>query len=177
MSHEIEAKIKVAALEPIEDKLKELDADFMRSVRQIDTYFMDTAEQLRKNDCGLRIRQQTIDNEQSALISFKGPRQDGKFKSRTEYETGTTDVKMTEKIFESLGYHKKIVIEKKRDMWLLDDCEVCLDTLPHLGCFVEVEGPDENIISGVLKKLNLQHEPHIPHGYASMTSRNKLKQE
>ena len=176
MSHEIEAKIKVAALEPIEDKLKELDADFVQSVRQVDTYFMDTAEQLRKNDCGLRIRQQTIDNEQSALISFKGPRQDSKFKSRAEYETGITDVEMTKKIFESLGYHKKIVVEKKRDIWLLDNCEVCLDKLPELGSFVEVEGPDEATISGVLEKLNLHNQPHISRGYAAMTSR-KLKQE
>ena len=173
MSHEIEAKIKVAALGPIENKLKELDADFVRSVQQVDSYFMDTHEQLRKNDCGLRIRQQTIDNEQSALISFKGPRQDGPFKSRDEYETGITDVKMTEKIFESLGYHKKIVIEKKRDIWLLDHCEVCLDELPELGCFVEVEGPDEDVISGVLKKLNLHNQPHIPDGYAAMMSRKK----
>ena len=176
MSYEIEAKIKVAALEPIENKLKELNADFVQSVQQTDAYFMDRGEQLRKNDCGLRIRQQTINNEPSALISFKGPRQDGKFKSRTEYETGISNIEMTENIFESLGYYKTIVVEKKRDMWQLDACEVCLDTLPELGSFVEVEGPDENVISRVLKKLNLHNEPHITESYAAMLSR-KLKQE
>ena len=176
MSHEIEAKIKVAALEPIEDKLKELGADFLHTVQQVDTYFMDADEQLRKNNCALRIRQQTINNEPSALMTFKGPREKGKFKSRPEYETGLTDVEMAQKIFESLGYYKRIVIEKERDMWRLDNCEVCLDTLPELGCFIEVEGPDEDIISGVLKKLGLHNEPHIPNGYASMMSR-KLKQE
>jgi len=142
----------------------------------VDTYFMDTHKQLRKDDCGLRIRKQTIDNEPSALMTFKGPRKNGKFKSRPEYETGITDVEMAEKIFESLGYYKGIVIEKERDMWQLDGCEVCLDTLPKLGCFVEVEGPDENAISGVLEKLNLHNQPHISRGYASMMSR-KLKQE
>ena len=83
---------------------------------------------------------------------------------------------MTENIFESLGYYKTIVVEKKRDMWQLDACEVCLDTLPELGSFVEVEGPDENVISRVLKKLNLHNEPHITESYAAMLSR-KLKQE
>ncbi len=176
MSHEIEAKIKVASLEPIEDKLKELDADFVQSVQQVDTYFMDTHEQLRKDDCGLRIRQEITEGQTTARVAFKGPHTDSQFKSRPEYETDVGDAEIAEKIFELLGYHKGIVIEKKRGMWLLDSCEVCLDELPELGCFVEVEGPNENVISSVLKKLNLQNEPHIPHGYASMMSR-KLKQE
>ncbi|MCD6175628.1 MAG: CYTH domain-containing protein, partial [Planctomycetes bacterium] len=98
------------------------------------------------------------------------------FKSRPEYETDVGDAEIAEKIFELLGYHKGIVIEKKRGMWLLDGCEVCLDELPQLGYFVEVEGPDEKAISGVLEKLNLHNEPHISRGYASMMSR-KLKQE
>ena len=174
--HEIEAKIKVASLEPIEDKLKELGADFVQSVRQVDTYFMDTHEQLRKDDCGLRIRQEIAESQTTAKITFKGPRTDSQFKSRSEYETGIDNIEMMEKIFDALGYHKRIVIKKKRGMWLLDNCEVCLDKLPELGCFVEVEGPNENVISSVLKKLNLKNEPHIPHGYASMMSR-KLKQE
>ncbi len=176
MSHEIEAKIKVAVLGPIEDKLKELGANFMQSVRQVDTYFMDTHKQLRKDDCGLRIRQEIAAGQTAARITFKGPRTDSKFKSRSEYETGIDDIEMMENIFESLGYHKRLTFEKKRTVWSLDACEVCLDELPELGCFVEVEGPDEDIISGVLKKLGLQNEPHIPNGYASMMSR-KLKQE
>ena len=176
MSHEIEAKIKVAALEPIADKLEQLGAEFLHDVQQVDTHFMDAASQLRKSDCALRIRQQVIGNESSALMTFKGPRSDSKFKARPEYETVIANAETTEKIFESLGYHKTLVIEKKRMMWLLNGCEVCLDELPHLGCFVEVEGPDEVTITSVLEKLNLHNEPHISKGYAAMMSR-KLKQE
>jgi len=36
-------------------------------------------------------------------------------------------------------------------------------------------GLDETTIAGVLKKLNLQDQPHITHGYASMM-RHNLKQ-
>lgn len=173
--HEIEAKIKVAALEPVAEKLKQLGAVFLHDIRQIDTYFMDTHKLLRKNDCGLRIRRQTIAGEQSAMITFKGPRSDSQYKSRPEYETGISNVDMTEKIFESLGYNKRITLEKKRSIWQTDGCLVCLDQLPRLGCFVEVEGPNESIISDVLKKLELQNETHITHGYASMM-RHDLKQ-
>ncbi|MEN8127999.1 MAG: class IV adenylate cyclase [Planctomycetota bacterium] len=174
--HEIEAKIKVPALDGFDGKLKELGAEFLHTVEQSDTYFTDTGGQLRESGCALRIRQQVIDNESSALITFKGPRQDGKFKSRIEYETGVADVEMTKKIFDSLGYHGRIVVEKERRMWSLDGCEICLDELPYLGCFVEVEGPDETVITGVLEKLNLHDEPHITESYAAMLS-GKLKQE
>ncbi|MHC5103080.1 MAG: hypothetical protein ACYSOQ_06655 [Planctomycetota bacterium] len=56
-------------------------------------------------------------------------------------------------------------------LWKLDECEVCLDELPELGCFVEVEGPDEETISSVLRKLSLHNEPHITKSYASMMSK------
>ena len=173
--HEIEAKIKVAALEPIAETLKQIGAVFLHELRQVDTYFMDTHKLLHKNDCGLRIRRQTIAGEQSAMITFKGPRSDSQYKSRSEYETGISDVTMTEKIFALLGYTKRITLEKKRAIWQTDDCLICLDELPRLGCFVEVEGPNESIISAVLKKLELQNEPHITDGYASMM-RHDLKQ-
>ena len=176
MSHEIEAKIKVAALEPIADKLKQLGANFLHDVQQVDTHFMDAASQLRKSDCALRIRQQVIGDESSALMTFKGPRSDSKFKARPEYETGVANAETAQTIFESLGYRKAIIVEKKRSMWSLDGCEVCLDELPHLGCFVEVEGPCEEVITGVLEKLGLHKEPHISKGYAAMMAR-KLKQE
>jgi len=169
MNHEIEAKIKVPTLKPFETKLNELGGEFLRAIRQVDTYFMDTHKLLHKNDCGLRIRQQVTDEQTTSLVTFKGARKLGKFKSRPEFETGIDNVEMMENIFESLGYYKRLVVEKDRSMWLLDGCEVCLDELPGLGSFVEVEGPDETRISDVLAKLNLQNEPHIADSYAQLT--------
>lgn len=176
MSHEIEAKIKVPGPELIIEKLKGLDCSFSHSTQQTDMYFMDANGRLKKEDCALRIRRQTTNGEHSALITFKGRRADGKFKNRDEYETAVENAETAEKIFESLGYHKKITVEKKRMIWLLDGCEVCLDELKPLGFFVEVEGPDETTITGVLEKLNLHNEPHITQSYASMIART-LKQE
>ena len=176
MSYEIEAKIRVANLETVAETLGELSADFSQKLRQVDRYFMDTGKGLRKNDCALRIRHQIANGEQSAVMTFKGPRLDGRFKNRVEYETGIADAETAEKIFESLGYHKAVEVEKKRSIWLLDGCEVCLDELPRLGCFVEVEGPDEATITGVLAKLGLENQPHITESYAAMIARNQ-KQE
>lgn len=168
VNREIEAKIKVPSLVPAQIRLTELGAKFMHNVHQVDTYFMDTHKLLQKNDCGLRIRQQVIDGATSALITFKGARTVGKYKTRPEYETGIDNVEMMERIFDGLGYHKRLVVEKHRALWKLDDCEVCLDELAELGSFIEVEGPGEDAVEHVLMKLNLHNEPHIRDSYASM---------
>ncbi len=176
MSHEIEAKVKVSALATITEKLKKLGADHLRDIKQADTYFMDSNNQLSLNDCGLRIRREIDDGSETAMVTFKGARTKSQYKSRPEYESGISDAAMGEKIFESLGYSKRITIQKKRSIWRIDDCLVCLDELPRLGCFVEIEGPDENIITEILAKLGLQNEPHISEGYASMMA-HQLKSE
>ena len=66
-------------------------------------------------------------------------------------------------------------IEKKRRLWRLSDCEVALDELPLLGCFVEIEGPDERTIADVQKTLGLSLLPHIQKSYAALM-RKKLRQ-
>jgi adenylate cyclase class 2 len=177
MNHEIEAKIKVEALEPVAGRLQELGAQFLHTMQQADTYFMDTHKLLHKNDCGLRIRRQSIDAKESAYLTFKGAREKTKYKSRPEHETGVSDPNAAENILQGLGYQKRLKVEKKRSVWRLDNCEVCLDELPDLGCFVEVEGPDEEVISNVLAKLSLQDKRHIPHSYASMVAQTLKKTE
>ncbi len=175
MSHEIEAKIEVDGFESVAAVLQSLCGDCLHEIHQVDTYFVDAAGLLAKNDCGLRIRRQWIDGQHSAFVTFKGAKVGGPYKSRPEFETGIDNAEMTRKIFESLGYEKRITVEKKRTVWHLDDCEVCLDEVPQLGCFVEVEGDSDAAIAGVLEKLNLQNEPVLKRGYASMTA--ALKQE
>lgn len=176
MSQEIEAKIKVPELKAISTRLNALDAEPLREISQADIYFLDAEGVLIEKGCGLRIRQQVIGGQSEAMITFKGPKSDSKFKSRAEYETGIGDVETMRRIFESLGYHERLTVKKNRTMYLLDGCEVCLDQLALLGSFVEVEGPDEETITGVLTKLGLDNEPHISDSYASMVSA-KMKQE
>jgi len=169
MSHEIEAKIKVAVLQPFSEKLARLGARFVHRTRQVDTYFMDTHKLLHKKNCGLRIREESIDGVDSARITFKGACTGSRYKSRPEFETGISDAAVMQNIFEELGYHKRLTVCKQRQIWAIDSCWVCLDELEQLGCFVEVEGPDEDTIAAVLEKIGLGDEPHIHSGYATMT--------
>jgi len=75
------------------------------------------------------------------------------------------------KILEGLGLEAVLTVVKNRRMWELDGCDVCLDSVAQLGCFVEVEGEREAAIKNVLTRLGLADRPHTGEGYAAMMAK------
>jgi adenylate cyclase class 2 len=165
---EIEAKLKVDSFKGIEKRLKALDAEFLRGRLHTDAYFDDGKSTLRKSDSALRIRHQLIGRRDQVVITFKGPRREGRFKQRQEIQFGISDADIAETFLAAIGYKKALVFQKKRRVWRLGGCEVALDELPLLGTFVEIEGPSEKKIAAVQKKLGLEDLPHIHQSYAAL---------
>jgi len=56
---EIETKVRVDSLEPVEERLTALGAESLGEVAQVDTYFDDAEKKLLASDRGLRIRCET----------------------------------------------------------------------------------------------------------------------
>jgi predicted adenylyl cyclase CyaB len=168
MDHEIECKVKVDGHDDVIGLLGSLGAEFEGRYLLRDVYFDFAGDSLRVADCGLRIRRQIGDDGEKVIVTYKGPREDNPFKSREEVETSVGEFEFMSKILLALGMKKNIVIEKKRDVWLYGGCEVCLDKLPLLGCFVEVEGESADEISTVLDALSLSGLEHIDGSYAGL---------
>ena len=168
---EIEAKLKVDSLTKTARRLRGLGAEFLRSRLHTDTYFDDGKSSLRKSDSALRIRRQIIGRKEQVVITFKGPKMKGRFKRRQEIQFEISDARLAEEFFAAIGYKKSLEFQKKRRVWRLGGCEVALDTLPLLGDFVEIEGPDEKKIAAVQKKLGLADLPHIQESYAILMER------
>lgn len=168
MSTEIEAKLKVDSLEEIECKLPELDAEFLAEQLQTDYFFDDVNSTLTKSDRCLRLRKQMVGKNKSFFLTYKGAKEKSNLKKRQEIEFEIKDADSVRKLLSELGYEQVSVIEKKRCVWQLGDCEVALDKLPLLGDFVEIEGPDEEKITTVQKSLGLADLPHIPKSYVSL---------
>jgi adenylate cyclase class 2 len=57
------------------------------------------------------------------------------------------------KLLEMLGCQKKAYQETKRELWILDDVEVTIDTWPFLESFIEVEGASESVVKEVSIQL------------------------
>jgi adenylate cyclase class 2 len=174
MCIEIEAKLKVDSLEEIERKLAELGAEFLAEKLQIDCFFDDVNSTLTKSDRCLRLRKQMVGKNESFFLTYKGAKEKSNFKRRQEIEFEIKDTDSVRKLLSSLGYEQSLVVEKKRRIWQLCDCEVALDRLPLLGDFVEIEGPDEEKITTAQKKLGLSDLSHITESYASLVAKKKI---
>ena len=63
---------------------------------------------------------------------------------RVEHETQVTDGDATIAVLTGLGFCSRYRYQKYRTVLRLDDLEICLDETP-IGCFVELEGPPDEI--------------------------------
>lgn len=176
MSVEIEAKVAVHSHEAIAEKLRSLAAVLLADIEQADVYLDYPDKSLTAAGKGFRIRKQTAAGVDRVVLTYKGKRQDSIYKVRPEYEVEVSEYESAKEIVLGLGLEMMLTVEKRRVMWQLNECEVCLDNVSMLGLFVEVEGPSEAKVNRTLKMLGLEKLEHIQEGYAKMLH-NKLAEE
>lgn len=165
---EIETKLKVEFFDDIIERLTQLGAEFVTDQSQQDFYYDDTDANMAKSDRALRLRRQINAQNEKIILTYKGPKQPSNLKKRQEIETEVVDLDSAEKILAALGYNRALVVQKKRSIWQLGDCEVALDEVSSLGSFVEIEGPDNKKITDVQQRLGLADLPHIKESYACL---------
>ena len=171
MAWETEAKLRVDELESCAERLGELGAEMVGAVEQRDVFYDRADHSLLGSDRGLRVRHETLGSSKVARMCFKGPRQKGKYKRRQEIEFEVSSGAEAEELLEALGFASSVVVEKKRAVWALGGCEVCLDVVEGLGCFVEIEGPGEAAVSRVQELMGLGGCESLGDSYASMRAR------
>lgn len=171
MYSEIEAKLKVDSLRAVEDRLAACGASFLRETIQTDSYYDNAERELTRTDKALRLRADTRDGRRQLILAYKGPKQQDDYKRRDEVEIEVSDAEATGLLLEALGYVKALAFNKRRRLWQLQGCEVALDELPLLGAFVEIEGPDSEIIGKVQAMLGLSDLPHTMDSYACLIER------
>lgn len=176
MYTEIEAKLKVESLDEVRSKLLDLGAEYVGEQLQEDILFDAADESLSKSDSCLRLRKQIMNGQTKFILTYKGAKEKSNLKKRREIETVVANGDSVKELLSALGYVERLIVEKKRGFWKLGGCEVALDTLKLLGNFVEVEGPDEKVISDVQKSLGLEKVPNITKSYAALIA-EKLHQE
>ncbi len=175
MAIEIEAKLKLArqpggvgSHRQVIEKLKKLGAEFVSEQIQKDYYFDDENETLTGADKCLRLRRQQTGNNEKVFLTYKGAREKAKYKRRQEVDIEVSDADAVEKLLSGIGFNKALTVEKKRSVWRFGGCEIGLDSVALLGDFVEIEGPSEEKIADVQKKLGLSDLPHISESYAAL---------
>jgi adenylate cyclase class 2 len=171
---ELEAKVAVDDHTPIITLLQTSGGEKIGLYEEHDVFFDFEDQRLKNSNSALRLRRRvSIDGSHSFhRLTFKGPRQKSTFKQRMEIEFGVDDSEKTRMLLECLGMKVFMDYTKLRESWRMAECTVELDELEGIGKFVEVEGPCEEAIRGVLKVLGLSDKSVILESYLSMVIRH-----
>jgi adenylate cyclase class 2 len=164
---EIEVKVRVGSHDAVRQRLSALGAVCEGTAHETNTFFDTPDRRLLREDRGLRIRVNRRDNGENLVVTYKGPKTTGPsgVKSREEVEVEVGDHDALVCLMGHLGYHVTLSFDKRRETWRLPDAEVVLDTLPHLGTFVEVEAASETTVRSVLARLGLDAAPAVAESY------------
>ena len=124
----IEIKARVKDLEQLNKKLLDLKADFKGLDRQIDTYF-------RVNHGRLKQREGSIEK---SLIFYERPEVDDLKRSAVLLKKMTEeDGILSRQLEAALGI--KVVVDKERRIYFIDNVKFHLDEVKNLGSFAEIE--------------------------------------
>lgn len=162
---EVEIKAKVTGFSEILEKLKNLNAEFEKTEIQEDIYFAHPARDFSKTDEAFRVRQ--INDK--FFLTYKGPKVDAETKTREEIEISVE--KNIIMILKKLGFSKWKSVKKTRKTYKLNDFIICLDDVPGLGKFIEIETNDyenKDKIFELLEELGIDKSKSITKSYAEL---------
>ena len=128
----IEIKAHCQHPEKIKTILESNNALFKGIDHQIDTYF-----QVPKGR--LKLREGNIENH---LIQYHRPNQAGPKKSSVSLYKTTPDASLKIVLTNALGV--KVVVDKKRAIYFIDNIKFHVDQVQQLGSFVEIEAISED---------------------------------
>jgi adenylate cyclase, class 2 len=137
----IEIKAKSNNHNKIREILKSKDADFKGIDHQIDTYF-----NVRKGR--LKLREGKIEN---SLIYYD--REDKKGPKQSNVSLFKTPPKSSLKNLLSKALGVLVVVNKKREIYFIDNIKFHIDSVKDLGNFIEIEAIDEDESIGKAKLL------------------------
>jgi adenylate cyclase, class 2 len=164
---EIEMKFPAADFAPIEAKLAQWGARPEPVLHEADHYYNAPDRDFAKTDEALRLRRIGEANR----VTYKGPKQEGPAKTRTEIEIGleagneAADKFCT--LLTKLGYRAVAVVRKLRRPYRFERdgfaLEACLDEVGQVGRYVEVEivapaeqkAQAEKVLAAVTAELGL----------------------
>jgi predicted adenylyl cyclase CyaB len=170
MATELESKISITNMAALNQKIIDLGGKWQSETILQDILYKHHEKKTLNTGATLRVRQYIVDQKIiDAEICYKGKIQsENTFKCREELETKIDKPDMIIAILEALGYYNTFTYQKRRTIFFLDQNTICLDTLPYLGDFIEIEATTEQEITSLLSQLSLDPNDHISKGYPTL---------
>ena len=163
----VEIKAKCFYPEKVEAFLLNNNAEFLGTDIQKDTYF-------NIPDGRLKLRQGNIENN---LIFYKRANQKGPKQSNFSLIPTANPAQLEALLVQALGV--KVIVEKKRKIFFLNNIKVHIDEVPGLGCFVEIEAGNfkdrtlsveqlHNQCATLMQQFEIKEEDLIENSYSDL---------
>ena len=168
---EIEVKLAFDSASSARERIVSLGAS-ERTPRQFeDNIVFDRDDlSLKRSDIVLRLRSKGGRN----VLTLKAPVEgDHRHKVREENETTVADAGAMQRVLYGLGFTPFWRYQKHRTVYTLGHLAICLDETP-LGCFVELEGPPEEI-DRVARRLGFTEDQYIRDTYRQLQERDAAR--
>lgn len=172
---EVELKARLSEAHQIEEQLIEIGFLLIKEVYERDCYFNAPDRDFALTDEALRLRHVTdASGENSALLTYKGPKRGEGIKSRIEHEANLCDPATIESILLALHYKRVLEVKKKRLYYISGEFTVTIDYVEGLGKFIEIELQASNEveecaaiekINALGAKLSIQKNSYITKSY------------
>ena len=159
---EVEAKIRVSALEPLRARLRDRKARHLGVQVERDVYYNAPQRDFAATDEALRVRY----SSGPPVLTYKGPKLPGEGpKAREEICVAVVEGDLLELVLERLGFRRTAQVVKERDLYQLEGATIALDTVESLGTFIEIEAApglsrEEAVrrIQGIAEELGVRGE-------------------
>jgi adenylate cyclase class 2 len=163
-NHETEIKLRVPSVDIAKSWLRH--AGFRVRKRRIfesNSVFDTSSQSLRKKNSLLRVREAG-----GVKVTYKGPPEVSKHKSREELEIEISEAPTFEAILERLGFRRAFRYEKYRTEYKQDsgDGVATLDETP-IGVFVELEGAP-SWIDRTARRMGFRESDYITESYGRL---------
>ena len=173
-SHHVPAKLRMkAGHQPqLTRTLTSAGATHVREMVRVITYYRRKVHRPGPDDLALCLSlEQDLDhgNRRATLDWTKsaGARDRDDEDSKTIALTGDAAAALAD-LLEDLGYSPMRRVETQRHRWAWHGCGVNIDRVPHLGRFVEIDGPSERAAQKIRQQLGLGSTPLIEKSEAAM---------
>ena len=144
----VEIKARCNNQDAIRKYLKEHDADFKGVDHQIDTYF-------NVSNGRLKLREGEIEN---FLVHYERSDQVGPKQSKVTLYNSQPGSMLKEALAKALGV--LVVVDKKREIYFIENVKFHVDMVQGLGTFMEIEAIDKDGSIGQ-DKLNEQCQQYL----------------
>jgi len=160
----IELKARIGNLEVMRKRVVGLRAAHVGTFRQIDTYFNSPKGRLKLREGN--------DHEKAKLIYYLRANIAKPKRSQTIL-VAIQESEAFKTLFENL-LGKKSVVDKIREIYMCEGTQIHLDTVEHLGMFIEFERPitnakkDRLVLEKLMNRLQIEEKDLIQGSYSDL---------